>query len=119
MRTAVEKLNDTGIILTNITCDNPLVNVSMMQKLGANFDDIDNMKVSLDVLNSANKNIYSTFDAVHLLKLIRNAFGDLKQFKDYDNNLVNWRYVVELHNLQEKEGLHVANKLRKAHVDTL
>ena len=89
----------------------------MMQKLGANFDDIDNMKVSLDVLNSANKNIYSTFDAVHLLKLIRNAFGDLKQFKDYDNNLVNWRYVVELHNIQEKEGLHVANKLRRVHVE--
>lgn len=32
------------------------------------------------------------------------------------DGFVSWKYVEDLHSLQESEGLHVANKLRKAHI---
>lgn len=30
---------------------------------------------------------------------------------------IEWKYIVQLHELQEKEGLRVANKLTRAHVE--
>lgn len=30
--------------------------------------------------------------------------------------MVKWKYIVNLHKLQESEGLHLANKLRAAHI---
>lgn len=37
-------------------------------------------------------------------------------FRDGDGNLIEWKYIDSLQKLQENEGLHLGNKLRKAHV---
>ncbi len=42
---------------------------------------------------------------------------DWEVVKDKDGNAIKWHYVVQLHELQESEGLHLANKLRQAHVN--
>lgn len=52
-----------------------------------------------------------------MLKLVRNAFGDLKTFIDKDNELIKWEYLEKLHNLQAAEGMHLGNKLRVAHIN--
>lgn len=56
-------------------------------------------------------------DPPHMLKLVRNTLGDKKQLIDSDGNTVSWHYIEELHRLQEKEGLHLAIKLRANHIN--
>ena len=51
------------------------------------------------------------------IKLVRNAFGTLKVIKDMNGDTINWCYIEELLKLQEQEGLHLCNKLRRAHVE--
>uniref|UniRef100_A0A2S2NNN9 THAP domain-containing protein 9 n=2 Tax=Schizaphis graminum TaxID=13262 RepID=A0A2S2NNN9_SCHGA len=55
-------------------------------------------------------------DAAHMLKLIRNAFGEKKKFLDFENKIVDFDYIEKLFILQEKEGCHLGNKLRKQHI---
>ena len=40
-----------------------------------------------------------------MLKLVRNALGEGGIFTDGDNNVIQWKYLVELEKLQAKEGL--------------
>ncbi|CAB3989249.1 Hypothetical predicted protein [Paramuricea clavata] len=42
--------------------------------------------------------------------------SDWKVLKDKDGNAIKWQFLEELHKLQESEGLHLANKLRSAHI---
>ncbi len=37
--------------------------------------------------------------------------------KDRDGNTIDWKFIEELHKLQETEGLRLAYKLRSAHID--
>lgn len=56
------------------------------------------------------------FDICHILKLVRNCFGDLKIIKDKDGQEINWKYIEELYKIQESECFHLANKLSKKHI---
>ena len=42
---------------------------------------------------------------------------DCKILKDKHGNVINWIYLIRLQELQESEGLHLANKLCGAHTD--
>ena len=42
--------------------------------------------------------------------------SDWKTLKDKDGNVINWRFLEELHKLQDSEGLHLANKLRARYI---
>ena len=74
------------------------------------------MKVTLSKKNVMGIPIFVTLDACHLMKLLRNCFGTYQVFKDDNGETVSWIYLEELNNLQEKEGLHLANKLRRRHI---
>lgn len=54
-----------------------------------------------------------------MIKLVRNAFGELKQFVNEAGEIIDFKYVQLLLDLQESEGLHLGTKLRKAHVNLL
>ena len=82
------------------------------------------------------KKIYIILDPSHMLKLVRNALGNLnvcmiafrlflvpcnmfalfvaayKVFRSGDE-LIQWSFIVQLYNLQEELGLRFANKLRR------
>ena len=51
-----------------------------------------------------------------MLKLARNALANIGYFVDQDNNEVRWKYIQELHNLQQENGMKMANKLSKNHI---
>jgi len=55
------------------------------------------------------------FDPAHMEILVRNAFGE-KKFLDFDGKEIHFEYIKLLCCLQEKEGCHLANKLRKQHI---
>ena len=49
MTLAVDQLNETGIILTNLTADKAQSNITIFHLLGANINDPDNLKVTLNL----------------------------------------------------------------------
>lgn len=41
---------------------------------------------------------------------------DKKEFLDQDENKVDWEFLIKLNDPQEKQGMHVANKLTRKHL---
>ena len=107
-------LHSTGITVISLTCDGASSNVAMINTLGCSF--------AFDTVESAFKHpvtekpVCVLLDPCHMLKLVRNCFGDRKVLIDESGNLVKWDYIERLHELQEYEQLHLANKLRAAHI---
>ena len=87
----------------------------MIKQLGCCLDH-DNLKTSFPH-PVTQQPVCIFFDPCHMLKLVRNSFGDKEHFIDGENNSVKWIYIERLHNMQANEGLHLGNKLRYAHID--
>lgn len=102
---------ETGARVISLTFDGAPSNIAMVNVLGCNTN-LEHLNTSFS-LNS--NHIYIFYDPCHMLKLIRNAFGEKKILMDCDDNLIEWRFIEALVTLQENEGLHLANKLRRAH----
>ena len=51
-----------------------------------------------------------------MLKLSRNALGDLNKIRSSNGNTISWEFIENLHTLQEEEGLNLANKLHINHI---
>ena len=50
-------------------------------------------------------------------QLARNNWAKHGVIYNGDGEEINWEYLVKLHELQESEGVHMANKLGSAHID--
>lgn len=103
-----------GVIIISLTFDGCATNLTTAKLLGCNFN-INSLNTCFDFNGIPNK-IVTFMDPAHMVKLVRNAFGEKKQFLDIDDNMIDFDYVVRLFCLQEKEGFHLANKLRKQHI---
>lgn len=109
---AIELCNEAKIINKAVTFDGCPTNLSMAKKLGCNFD-----SQNLNTVVQVNNNKIALFpDPVHMLKLVRNSFEHYKEFKDTEGNIIKWNHIEMLHQLQEDEKFHAANKLRAAHL---
>lgn len=95
--------------MINITFDGAPVNFTVSKLLGCNLD-VDNLKTEM------NNGAYIFPDPSHMVKLVRNTLGDKEVLLDENNNEINFQYIVKLNELQENEGLHLANKLKKSHI---
>lgn len=99
-----------------VTCDGTATNFAMMQQLGCDFTNPLSLQSTFQ--HPVNNELIVVFpDPCHMLKLIRNTFGDFKSFTDEHNQIVKWEYLEKLHNLQATEGMHLGNKLRTAHIN--
>ena len=100
-----------------VTSDGTSVNFNAMKLFGCEFGK------TLDKINGSftheayDYKIYFTPDPPHMLKLTRNALGDLRVFMDYQNRSIEWRFITSLHAEQTKEGLKFANKLSNSHIN--
>lgn len=82
----------------------------MFSALGCDFDS--NNKMTFIYSNSI---IHAFIDPCHAIKLLRNAFDELRVFYDkLAGTLIT--YLEHLLNLQDAAGLHMATKLTKAHI---
>lgn len=52
-----------------------------------------------------------------MLKLMRNMLSEVGKIMDADNNLVEWQYIDKLYELEKREDLSWATKLRKSHME--
>lgn len=111
---SLDRLHDVGVKFVSLTLDGPTSHFSSMKTLGASFD-LDDPRPYFIHKKSGSK-VRVIFDACHMLKLHRNHFGQLKELKDGRGRLIKWDYIEKLVELQEKEGLRAANKLRRRHL---
>jgi len=74
-------LSNTGINIISLTFDGCSTNITAAKLLGCNF--------TIDALNTSfaseydDSKIVTIFDLAHMVKLVRNAFGEKKIFLDY------------------------------------
>ncbi len=115
VRTALGMAAEAGLRVWSVTTDGISVNISMFRELGCNFT------TSLQTMITKFKHptqdyfVYAVLDPCHMLKLARNALGHLGSFLENDNNRVGWNFFSAL-NIQESEGLNLANKLSSKHL---
>ena len=111
----IDELLEAGVRVVNVTCDSPRVQLAMMKELGANLDP---ECLDLHICKDKPGNpIYFIHDMCHVMKLIRNAWGEKhKKFKDSNGDIIDWQYIIELYKLQCKIQLKCANKLTQNHV---
>ncbi len=112
---ALDSAVESGLNVQKITCDGTSTNFSTMRKfgceLGKTLDDLDG-----EFTYKGNTYLF-TPDMPHMLKLSRNALNDMKTFTDADGNKIEWRFIEQLHEEQQKDGLkYGGNKLSKEHV---
>ena len=110
------KLHEVGVNVVSFTCDGPTTHQAMLKKLGVQLS-VENMQAYFLHPCDKGKKIYVFLDACHMIKLVRNTMSEWKILKDKDGNTIEWKFIQELHELQEKEGLCLANKLRSLHVN--
>jgi len=112
---AFQKLDKVGVKTVNVTCDGLIANFSTLSKLGANFDPSFPCCTFPNPADPSQK-VTVMIDACHLLKLMRNTLSDYKVLIDQDGKRIEWRFIENLHKVQQKEGLRAANKLKNDHI---
>lgn len=110
----LQKCEEVGINIVSVTCNGSAANFVMLQEVGCHFT-----KGQTDSTFKCGESILHTFfdpcDII-MVKLIRNTFGDLRVLEDVHGRKIYYTYLEALINLQEKEGLHMATKITKAHI---
>ena len=114
LTTCITKLINIGIEVSNVTFDGPSVHLSMAKQMGAILDP-DNLDPRIGL--KLNKPLLPClFDPPHMIKLIRNALGSLTYLKK-GSKIISWIYFEKLYQLQTQTGIHLANKLSRAHIE--
>lgn len=112
---ALSFYHEKGADIVSLTCDGAASNLSMLRSLGCELD--------LANLNAVFQHpvtkepVFPLMDACHMLKLIRNTLYDKKALFDANGQMIHWKFIDNLHELQYREGLHCANKLRQSHIN--
>ena len=112
VKVCIQRLHDRGIQVTSLTCDGPSCHLSMLRELGLSID-LSNMVAYFIHPQDPRLRVYVFLDICHMLKLERNTFGEWGTLVSRDGGKISWQFLVELHNLQDTEGLRLANKLKK------
>lgn len=114
VKKCIELVHDEcGVEIISVTFDGCPTNFSMSKILGCKLQE-DQIHPSFTV---GNKKIVIFPDPSHMLKLIRNTLGEKGPIIDAQGRTISWEYVKLLVELQEKEGLHLGNKINKAHIN--
>ena len=112
----ITKLHEVGVKVVSFTCDGPTSHQSMLKILGARPLP-DSLQAFFPHPCDSSAKIYVFLDACHMIKLVRNTMSDWRVLKDREGNVISWKFLVQLQELQESEGLRLANKLRSAHIN--
>lgn len=90
------KLQECGVIVTNMTFDGIYCNFTMCKLLGCKFEKDLETKV-------AKPNIYAYPDPPHMIKLIRTTFAEKGILIDGMGRQINFIYLKKLNELQESD----------------
>ena len=107
-------LHSASVNVVSVTFDGTATNVSMIKEFGC-YLDYNDMQTSFPH-PVTQELVCIFFYQCHMLKLVRNAFGERKNFIDREGNPIQWDFIEKLHKLQNNESLHLGNKLRSQHI---
>lgn len=115
VKICLRKLHGIGVKVVSLTCDGPSCHFTMNNELGACMQP-ENLKSYFSHPCENERCVYVFLNICHMLKLVRNTLGDGFVLYDDEGRKITWEYVVRLQELQELEGLRLANKLRACHI---
>ena len=107
-------LHSVGADVQSLTFDGAGTNIKMAQILGCRLTIGDIVHHFPHPVTNAD--VCIILDACHMLKLIRNLFGDRERILDGNGGEIRFKYIKNLHSLQKTCGLHLRNKLRDSHL---
>lgn len=111
-------MTSTGVVAASLTFDGAASNFSMAGFLGADLRfRSPGFNTSFQCSEDCPKKVYVILDACHMIKLVRNCLGSVSHLIDIQGRKVKWSYIEALEALQQKEGLHLGNKLTKVHLE--
>lgn len=109
----VKELTKIGVGITNIVFDGLQTNFSMVHALGCSFSSENFKTFFVNPYN--NSKIYVLLDACHMLKLIRNALGDLKSITDPIHGKIQWLFFERLEKFRTVSKF-VTHRFNKRHI---
>ncbi|XP_055714296.1 uncharacterized protein LOC129808542 [Phlebotomus papatasi] len=116
LKMAITNLQETKVRLTGVTCDGAPTNLSALRILGCHWA-YPSTKTTFTVSNNSQENLAFYPDPVHMIKLVRTAIAETGPFVNGKGEKIDWVFMQRLVELQEKEGLHAATKIRRAHIE--
>lgn len=113
---ALEELHERGIRVLCVTMDGHATNISMCNLLGCQLkaNPLEPLKTFFPHPVTGEK-VFVMMDACHMLKLARNMLQAYSPVTS-STGQINWTHIVQLNEVQVKDGLHAANKLTHKHV---
>lgn len=116
LRTVISKLWQSGCSVVSVTMDGLAANCKTLECLGCSLNP-DNLVSVFPHPECADMRIVAVFDACHMMKLARNCLNKYQILVVPGLGKVKWEHIRQLHSMQTCEGLNLANKLTKAHVE--
>lgn len=107
----MRRINECGAKVTSITMDAAPTNIAMVKELGVDFA---NNKPFFPSSTEPSYNVYFILDPPHMCKLSRNCFGHNEMF--YNSRPIHWRFIEELHKIQQSKNINLSNKLSSLHI---
>ena len=117
MKNCLSLAADHGLRVWSVTCDGASTNLTMLKSLGCKFANSFETTVTKFKHHTLDYYVYCTLDAYHMIRLARNALGDLGCFKTIDGKLTESKFIKNLVDLQIQEGFNIANKLNSDHLN--
>ena len=111
-------LQDVGLNVLAVVFDGCFTNQTTLRLLGCKMDVLDT-KPWFTLPHRSESKIYVVLDICHMIKLMRNLWGTFKVICHEQNGKlekIEWRYLEELHRLQQEIGFNFANKLKQTHM---
>jgi DNA transposase THAP9 len=112
----ISKLYECGCFCVSITFDGLAANLKTVELLGGSID-IDDMRSRFPHPNDPTKFVCVILDACHMIKLMRNLLNEYQVLTVPGIGKARWQHIENLHKKQKMEGLTLANRLSKRHVE--
>jgi len=96
IKIAITECQKYKINVLSVTCYGAYVNSSTFNILGCKLsEEYSNIKPYFSI-DQTKPDVYFTPDACHNIKLARNALGTFREFKNVNEQLIEWRYFEQL-----------------------
>jgi len=109
------ELWDCGCTGVSVTFDGLMANQKTLRKLGGSLDP-DNLVSCFQHPCNPAVSVAVIFDACHMMKLARNLLNEYQILTIGGTAKAKWKHLELLHDIQQQEGLTLANKLTERHV---
>ncbi len=110
----LDRLVSVGVQPLSITFDGHQTNLATARNLGCSFNP-DNI-ISHFQYQGVAHDICVFMDPVHMIKLVRNLFQHFGEIVIPGVGTAKWQHIINLNELQKKEGLRFGNKLSDSHI---